>query len=50
MAIGKTNAQIARTLNVSESTIKQECVRLFKVLGVSNRQRAVAIGKEMGII
>jgi DNA-binding CsgD family transcriptional regulator len=50
MAIGKTNAQIARTLNVSESTIKQECVRLFKVLGVSTRQRAVAIGKEMGII
>lgn len=50
MAIGKTNAQIARTLNVSESTIKQECVRLFRVLGVSTRQRAVAIGKEMGII
>jgi DNA-binding CsgD family transcriptional regulator len=50
MAIGKTNSQIARTLNVSESTIKQECVRLFKVLGVSTRQRAVAIGKEMGII
>ena len=50
MAIGKTNAQIARALNVSESTIKQECVRLFKVLGVSTRQRAVAIGKEMGII
>ena len=50
MAIGKTNGQIARTLNVSESTVKQECVRLFKVLGVSTRQRAVAIGKEMGII
>lgn len=50
MAIGKTNAQIARTLNVSESTVKQECVRLFKVLGVSTRQRAVAVGKEMGII
>ena len=50
MAIGKTNSQIARTLNVSESTIKQECVRLFKVLGVSTRQRAVAVGKEMGLI
>ena len=50
MAIGKTNSQIARALNLSESTIKQECVRLFKVLGVSSRQRAVAIGKEMGII
>ena len=50
MAIGKTNSQIARTLNLSESTIKQECVRLFKVLGVSTRQRAVAVGKEMGLI
>jgi DNA-binding NarL/FixJ family response regulator len=50
MAVGKTNGQIARSLNLSESTIKQECVRLFKVLGVSTRQRAVAVGKEMGII
>jgi DNA-binding CsgD family transcriptional regulator len=50
MAIGKTNAQIARSLNVSESTVKQECVRIFRVLGVSTRQRAVAMGKEMGII
>jgi DNA-binding NarL/FixJ family response regulator len=50
MAIGKTNAQIARSLNVSESTVKQECVRIFRVLSVSTRQRAVAMGKEMGII
>jgi DNA-binding CsgD family transcriptional regulator len=50
MAIGKTNGQIARALNVSESTIKQEAVRLFRILGVNSRQRAVAVGKEMGII
>lgn len=50
MAIGKTNSQIARTLNVSESTVKQEAVRLFKLLGVNTRQKAVSVGKEMGII
>jgi ATP/maltotriose-dependent transcriptional regulator MalT len=50
MAIGKTNSQIAKALNVSESTVKQEAVRLFKLLGVNTRQRAVSVGKEMGII
>lgn len=50
MAIGKTNAQIAQTLSLSESTIKQEAVKIFRMLGVSNRQRAVSISKEMGII
>lgn len=50
MAIGRTNAQIAKSLNVSESTVKQDSVKLFKILGVSSRQRAVAIGKDMGLI
>ena len=50
MAIGKTNAQIARSLNLSESTIKQESVRIFRILGVNSRQRAVSVGKEMGLI
>lgn len=50
MAIGKTNLQIAKALAVSESTIKQETVKIFKLLGVSNRQRAVSVSKEMGII
>ncbi len=50
MAVGKTNAQIATALSVSESTVKQESVRIFKILGVNSRQRAVSVGKEMGII
>lgn len=50
MAIGRTNAQIANELSLSESTIKQEAVKVFRMLGVSNRQRAVAASKEMGII
>lgn len=50
MAIGRTNAQIAKTLALSESTIKQEAVKIFRLLGVNNRQRAVSVSKEMGII
>jgi DNA-binding CsgD family transcriptional regulator len=50
MALGRTNAQIAADLNLSESTIKQEAVRIFRLLGVNSRQRAVSVGKEMGII
>ena len=50
MAIGKTNSQIARSLNLSESTIKQESGRIFKILGVNSRQRAVSLAKEMGLI
>jgi DNA-binding CsgD family transcriptional regulator len=50
MAIGKTNGQIARSLNMSESTIKQESGRVFKILGVNSRQRAVSVAKEMGLI
>jgi DNA-binding CsgD family transcriptional regulator len=50
MAIGKTNYQIAQALRLSESTIKQESVRIFRILGVNSRQRAVSIAKEMGLI
>ena len=50
MAIGKTNGQIALSLNVSESTVKQESVRIFRILGVNSRQRAVSAAKDMGLI
>ena len=50
MAIGRTNSQIANSLAMSESTVKQEAVKIFRMLGVSNRQRAVSVSKEMGII
>ena len=50
MAIGKTNFQIGRDLNLSESSIKQESVRIFKFLGARTRQEAVKVAKEIGII
>ncbi|MEY4294224.1 MAG: Bacterial regulatory protein luxR family, partial [Actinomycetota bacterium] len=50
MAEGKTNQQIGRKLNLSESTIKQESVRIFRKLGVPNRIDATDVAKRNGLI
>jgi len=47
---GLTNYQIARILNVSESTVKQESIRIYKHLDVNNRADAVAVALEQGLI
>ena len=50
MARGETNAQIAHQLILSESSIKQESVKIFKTLGVGSRQQAVAKAKATGLL
>jgi DNA-binding CsgD family transcriptional regulator len=50
MARGETNAQIARQLILSESSIKQESVKIFRALGVGSRQQAVAKAKATGLL
>ena len=50
MAEGKTNAQIAQELILSESTIRQETVRIYRALGVSARADASKRAKHLGII
>ncbi len=50
MAEGKTNQQIGRYMNLSESTIKQESVKIFRVLGVPNRVDATDVAKRNGLI
>ena len=50
MAKGKTNQEIANILILSESSIKQESVKIFKALGVGNRQDAVKRAKASGMI
>ncbi len=50
MARGETNAQIAHQLILSESSIKQESVKIFRALGVGSRQQAVAKAKATGLI
>ena len=50
MADGFTNAEIARELLLSESSIRQETVRIYKTLGVGSRQEAAKKGKALGLI
>jgi DNA-binding CsgD family transcriptional regulator len=50
MARGETNAQIAHQMILSESSIKQESVRIFRSLGVGSRQQAVAKAKATGLL
>ena len=50
MAKGMTNAQIANELILSESSIKQESVKIFRALGVENRRDAVRRARETGLI
>ena len=40
VALGQTNIQIAKALSYSASTIKQDTIRIFKILGVKSREEA----------
>jgi DNA-binding CsgD family transcriptional regulator len=50
MALGQTNAEIARVMLLSESTIRQETVRIYRSLGVNSRTEASKKGKALGLI
>lgn len=50
IALGKTNMLIAQELILSESSIKQESVKIFRALGVANRQQAATKAKAMGLL
>jgi DNA-binding CsgD family transcriptional regulator len=50
MAEGKTNSQIAQDLILSESTIRQETVKIYRALGVHARSEAGKRAKHLGII
>jgi len=50
MADGFTNAQIAQQLMLSESSIRQETVRIYRALGVRSRVEAAKKGQALGLI
>ena len=50
MAQGKTNLVIANEMILSESTIKQESVKIFRALGVGTRQQAVLKARTLGLL
>jgi DNA-binding CsgD family transcriptional regulator len=50
MADGLVNTEIARQMMLSESTIRQETVRIYRSLGVPNRAEASKKGRVLGLI
>lgn len=50
MAQGLTNAQIAQELMLSESSIRQETVKIYRALGVNNREAAAKQARGLGLI
>lgn len=50
MAYQKANAEIARKLIVSESTIHQESVKIEKALEAFDRLSAVKLALEFGLL
>jgi DNA-binding CsgD family transcriptional regulator len=50
MGAGLTNGQIGKDVALSESTIRQETIRIYKSLGVSGRDEAVKAAKKMGLV
>lgn len=47
---GSSNKEIARSLHVSEATIKTHLIHTFRKLGVDDRTAAVSIALERGIL
>jgi DNA-binding NarL/FixJ family response regulator len=44
---GKSNKEIAHTLQLSQGTVKMHIAALFRQLGATNRTHAAALGKQM---
>jgi DNA-binding CsgD family transcriptional regulator len=50
MSFGKTNAEIAQELILSESSIRQETVKIYRALGVGSRAEATKRAVHLGIL
>lgn len=50
VARGASNKEAARSLHISEATIKSHLLRIFKKLGVEDRTAAVTVALEKGLL
>jgi two-component system nitrate/nitrite response regulator NarL len=49
VVVGQSNKEIARTLGLSESTVKIHITKLFEKLGVRNRSAVALAGVKLGL-
>jgi DNA-binding CsgD family transcriptional regulator len=47
---GLNNAEIAHAVLVSESTVRQDTIKIYRILGVANRHEAMTKGRALGLI
>jgi len=50
LAQGKTNKDIARSLNISDTTVKTHTMTIFRQLGAENRTQAVHLALQLKLI
>ena len=50
MAEGRPNKDVARTLFISETTVKSHLAHIYTKLGVDDRTAAVTVALERGMI
>jgi DNA-binding NarL/FixJ family response regulator len=50
IAVGMSNKQIARSLGITERTVKFHVTSIFNKLGADNRAQAVAVAMERGLL
>jgi DNA-binding CsgD family transcriptional regulator len=50
IAEGMTNSEISRQVLLSESSVRQETIKIYRALGVGGRKEAMIRGRELGII
>jgi DNA-binding CsgD family transcriptional regulator len=50
IAEGMTNSEISRQVLLSESSVRQETIKIYRALGVGGRKDAMVRGRELGII
>lgn len=50
LGTGASNREIAKTLFITEATVKTHLVHIFDKLGVDSRSRAIAVARESGTL
>ena len=50
ISLGETNASIARRIGFSESTVRHETIRIFRLFGVHDRKSALVEAEQRGLL